>query len=186
MVIKQKIGPIQIALIIVGAVLYGLGSFATMGVAIGTVTLRPAAFISCAWGILFGPWVGGLSAAIGNTFISDILSGWFGIGGVGGFVGNFLMGFVPALLVRNARRWWEVGLWSAFSAVLCAACIAGWQVLVGIQPVFWPMFSIVCISNIPVNLIATPIVVLLLLDRVIKRNLYWKTPPPKPEKKSTA
>lgn len=179
---KQKFKPIHIALIIVGAVLYGLGSFATMGIAFGTVTLRPAAFISCAWGILFGPWVGGLAAAIGNTFISDILSGWFGIGGVGGFVGNFLMGFLPALLVRNARKWWQVGLWSGLSAVVCAACIAGWQVIMSIAPAFWPMFAAVCVSNIPVNVIATPIVVALLLDRVAKRGMYWKELPPKPDK----
>ena len=55
-----------ISLIIVGAVLYGVGCFATMNIAIGTVTFRPAAFIACAWGILFGPWIGGISAAIGN------------------------------------------------------------------------------------------------------------------------
>ena len=82
---KSQNKMVKIALIIVGAVLYGVGCFATMNIVIGTITFRPAAFISCAWGILFGPWVGGLAAAIGNTFISDVLSGWFGIGGVGGY-----------------------------------------------------------------------------------------------------
>jgi energy-coupling factor transport system substrate-specific component len=179
---KQKIKPIHIALIIIGAVLYGLGSFATMGIAIGTVTLRPAAFIACSWGILFGPWVGGFAAAIGNTFISDLLSGWFGIGGVGGFVGNFIMGFLPALLVRNPRKWLPVSFWSAISAVICGFCIAGWQVIVGIQPTIWLMWGVVMISNIPVNIIGTPIVVRLLIDRVDKRGLYWKNLPEKEPK----
>lgn len=163
----------KIALIIVGAVLYGVGCFATMNIVIGTITFRPAAFIACAWGILFGPWVGGLSAAIGNTFISDILSGWFGIGGVGGFVGNFIMGFLPALLVRNAKKWPTVALWSGVSAVICAACIAGWQQIMGINT-FVVMFLAVCGSNVPVNVIATPIATSLLIDRVKKRGLYWR------------
>lgn len=168
---KNKV--VKIALIIVGAVLYGVGSFATMGVAIGTVTFRPAAFIACAWGILFGPWVGGIAAAIGNTFISDVLSGWFGIGGVGGFVGNFIMGFLPGLLVLNPRKKIPVGLWSAASAVICAACIAGWQEIMSINK-FWPMFLAVNVSNIPVNLILTPIAVSLLIGRVQARGLYWR------------
>ena len=107
---KQKRSSVMtIALIIVGAVLYGVGCFATMNIVIGTITFRPAAFIACAWGILFGPWTGGLAAAIGNTFISDVLAGWFGIGGVGGFVGNFIMGFLPALLIRNAKKIPQIG-----------------------------------------------------------------------------
>lgn len=171
---KTQNPAVKIALVIVGAVLYGLSSWATMGIAIGTVTLRPAAFISCAWGILFGPWVGGLSAAIGNTFISDVLSGWFGIGGVGGFVGNFLMGFLPGFLVRDTKKWWLISLVSGASAVVCAACIALWQVIVKIN-VFWPPFLGVTVSNVPANMIGTPIVVALLIDRVKKRGLYWRS-----------
>ena len=178
---KKGVKPIDISLIIVGAVLYGLGSFATMGFAIGTVTLRPAAFIACAWGILFGPWIGGLAAAIGNTFISDILSGWFGIGGVGGFLGNFVMGFLPAFMAHNPRKWLPISIWSAISAVICGLLIAGWQVLVGIQPTIWLMWGIVVASNVPVNLVGTPIVVKLLLDRVVKRGLYWKELPEESE-----
>jgi len=162
-----------IALIIVGAVLYGVGCFATMSIAIGTVTFRPASFIACAWGILFGPWVGGLAAAIGNTFISDVLSGWFGIGGVGGFVGNFLMGCIPALLVRNVKKWPMISLWSGVSAILCAVCIAGWQQIMGIN-VFLPMFIAVAASDVPFNVVVTPIVVNALIKRVKKRGLYWK------------
>lgn len=169
----MKFKPIQIALIIIGAVLYGLGCVATMGIAIGFITIRPAAFIACTWGILFGPWVGGLAAAIGNTFISDVLSGWFGIGGVGGFVGNFMMGFLPALLIKNVRDWKQISFWSGISAVICAACIGGWMAFMKFAP-FWVLFSTVCVSNIPVNVICTPIAVKYLINRVEKRGLYWK------------
>lgn len=170
---KFQLKPLQISLIIIGAVLYGVGCFATMGIAIGFITLRPAAFIACAWGILFGPWVGGFAAAIGNTFISDILSGWFGIGGVGAFIGNFLMGWIPAILVRNAKSWKQISLWSGISAILCGACIGGWQQLMGFAP-FIATFGAVCLSNIPVNMVCTPIAVHYLLPRVQKRGLYWK------------
>ena len=170
---KKRNAVTTISLIIVGAVLYGVGCFATMNIAIGTVTFRPAAFIACAWGILFGPWVGGIAAAIGNTFISDVLSGWFGIGGVGGFLGNFIMGFLPAILVRDAKKWLPISIWSGIAAIICAVFIAGWQEIMSINK-FWPMFVAVCASNIPINVILTPIAVKLLLPRVQKRGLYWK------------
>ena len=170
---KSQNKMVKIALIIVGAVLYGVGCFATMNIVIGTITFRPAAFISCAWGILFGPWVGGLAAAIGNTFISDVLSGWFGIDGVGGFVGNFLMGFLPAILVRNPKKWWSISIWCAVASVACAVCIGGWQEIMNINK-FVPMFIAICACNTPINVILTPIAVKLLLPRVQKRGLYWK------------
>ena len=147
-----------IALIVVGAVLYGVGCFATMNIVIGTITFRPAAFISCAWGILFGPWVGGAAAAIGNTFISDVLSGWFGIGGVGGFVGNFIMGFLPGLLVRDPRKWLPISLWSCIASILCGICIGGWQQIMNINQ-FWVMCVAVWACNIPINVVLTPIAV---------------------------
>jgi hypothetical protein len=107
----QKFGTLEIALTIIGAVLYGLGAFSTMNLAIGFITLRPFAFIAVVWGVFFGPWVGGIAALIGNTFISDILAGWFGIGGVGGAVGNFMMAFIPGLLVAHPKNWhhWDAG-----------------------------------------------------------------------------
>lgn len=169
----MKFKPIQIALIIIGAVLYGLASFATMGLAIGFATLRPAAFIACTWGVLFGPWVGGLAAGIGNTFISDILSGWIGVGSVGGFLGNFAMGFIPGYFVKEAANWKQVSFWSGLSALVCAVLVGGWISLMGYSP-FWPLFTVVVISNLPVNIIATPIAVKYLLERVKKRGLYWK------------
>lgn len=179
---KKRSPAMTIALIIIGAVLYGVGCFATMNIVIGTITFRPAAFISCAWGILFGPWIGGAAAAIGNTFISDVLAGWFGIGGLGGFLGNFVMGFLPGLMVKNAKKWPPISIWSAIASVICAACIGAWQQIMGINK-FWPMFLAVCACNIPINVILTPIAVKLLLPRVIKRGLYWKEDPDAVEEK---
>ena len=38
------LSPVLLALIIVGAVLYGVGCFATMNIVIGTITFRPSSW----------------------------------------------------------------------------------------------------------------------------------------------
>jgi energy-coupling factor transport system substrate-specific component len=170
----QKFGTLEIALTIIGAVLYGLGAFSTMSWAIGFITLRPFAFIAVVWGVLFGPWVGGLAALIGNTFISDILAGWFGIGGVGGAVGNFLMAFIPGLLVSNPKNWKAIVLWGGIVGTLVTAVsVGGWIALMGFSP-FMTLFTSVLIADVPPNLILAPIVAGWLANRVQKRGLYWR------------
>jgi hypothetical protein len=170
----QKFGTLEIALTIIGAVLYGLGAFSTMNLAIGFITLRPFAFIAVIWGVLFGPWVGGLAALIGNTFISDILAGWFGIGGVGGAIGNFMMAFIPGLLVSHPKNWKSVALWGGIVGTLvCAFFVGGWIALMGFAP-FEVLFSTVLISDIPPNLILAPLLCIWLFPRVQKRGLYWR------------
>jgi energy-coupling factor transport system substrate-specific component len=169
----QKFGALEIALTIIGGVLYGLGAYSTMTWAVGFITLRPFAFIAVVWGVLFGPWVGGLAALIGNTFISDILAGWFGIGGVGGAVGNFLMAFIPGLLVSHPKNWKSVVLWAFVGTLVCALCVGGWIALMGFAP-FITLFSTVLISDIPPNLILAPIISSWLFKRVQARGLYWR------------
>jgi energy-coupling factor transport system substrate-specific component len=178
---KQKFGALEIALVIIGAVLYGLGAFSTMSWAIGFITLRPFAFIAVVWGVLFGPWVGGLAALIGNTFISDILAGWFGIGGVGGAIGNFMMAFIPGLLVPHPKNWKAVALWGGIvGTVVCAFFVGGWIALMGFAP-FWTLFTSVLIADIPPNLILAPIVSSWLFNRVQARGLYWRDRLEEPE-----
>jgi energy-coupling factor transport system substrate-specific component len=171
---RQKFGAMEIALTIIGAVLYGLGAFSTMSWAVGFITLRPFAFIAVVWGVLFGPWVGGLAALIGNTFISDILAGWFGIGGVGGAVGNFMMAFIPGLLVAHPKNWKAVALWGGIVGTLVVAlCVGGWIALMGFAP-FMTLFTTVLIADVPPNLIIAPIVAYWIFDRVKARGLYWR------------
>ncbi len=170
----QKFGSLEIALTIIGGVLYGLGAFSTMSWAIGFITLRPFAFIAVLWGVLFGPWVGGLAALIGNTFISDILAGWFGIGGVGGAIGNFLMAFIPGLLVSHPKNWKGIVLWGGIVGTLvCAVFVGGWIALMGFAP-FWTLFSSVLLADVPPNVILAPIVAAWIFKRVQARGLYWR------------
>ena len=83
------------------------------------------------------------------------------------------MGFLPGLMVRDPKKWLPISIWSAIAAIICGACIGGWQEIMQINK-FFPMFLAVCGSNIPVNVVLTPIAVKLLLPRVQKRGLYWK------------
>lgn len=171
---KQKFGTMEIALTVIGAVLYGLGAFSTMTWAIGFITLRPFAFIAVFWGVMFGPWVGGLAALIGNTFISDILAGWFGIGGVGGAIGNFMMAFIPGLLVAHPKNWKAIAWWGGIVGTLVVALfVGGWIALMGFAP-FMTLFTSVLIADIPPNLIIAPIVCYWLFDRIRARGLYWR------------
>jgi energy-coupling factor transport system substrate-specific component len=83
----------------IGAALYGVFSWATNIFplpAAGNVTFRPAVAVLIFFGVAYGPWVGLLAGAIGNT-LGDALSGW-------GFywnwsLGNGLMGMVPGLVM---------------------------------------------------------------------------------------
>jgi energy-coupling factor transport system substrate-specific component len=170
---RKKFGTIDIALTIIGGVIYGLAAFATMNWAIGFITLRPLVFVAPLWGILFGPWVGGLAGLIGNTFISDILAGWFGIGGVGGALGNFVLGFLPGLMVKDPKNWKSVILWSVVATLIAAVLIGGWIALMGYAP-FMTLFSSVLIADIPPNVIILPIASYYLIDRVRKMGLYWR------------
>ncbi len=187
----QKFAALDIALTIIGGVLYGLGAFSTMNLAIGFITLRPFAFIAVLWGVLFGPWVGGIAAVIGNTFISDILAGWFGIGGVGGAIGNFMMAFIPGLLVSHPKNWKAIALWGGIvGTIVCGIFVGGWIALMGFAP-FWTLFTSVLISDVPPNLILAPIISVWIFKRVQARGLYWRdrieeaeqagTPAPQPQ-----
>ncbi len=168
-----KFTTLDVALTIIGAVIYGLGCFATMGIAISFMTVRPASCIACVWGILFGPWVGGLAAGIGNTFISDVLAGWLGVGGVGGFVGNFVMGWMPGQFVKDPENMVQVIFWSGLSAVVCAAIVGAWISFLGYAP-FMTLFILITASDLTANVIGTPILVKLLYERVRRRGLYWR------------
>ncbi len=82
----------------IGAALYAVLSYGTNMLQIagsGNVSFRPAVAIPMFFGLAFGPIVGFLTGAIGNT-LSDFLSGYGFYGWWG--LGNGLMGLVPGLI----------------------------------------------------------------------------------------
>ena len=101
---------INVAMIGVGAALYALvGILTNMGLTapvVGVVKFWPAVIVPGVFAVLFGPWVGGTSAAIG-IFVSDMVQPGHGIvllsltvGCTSNFAGFFFIGFVSRMNLK--------------------------------------------------------------------------------------
>jgi uncharacterized membrane protein len=118
---------IDVAMIGVGAALYAIvGVLTNMGIVspvVGVVKFWPAVIIPAIFAVLFGPLVGGTSAAIG-IFVSDMIQPGHGIallsltvGCTSNFAGFYLIGFIS----RRKMKWITILLsLIAGSAVLTA------------------------------------------------------------------
>jgi hypothetical protein len=100
----------NVAMIGVGAALYALvGILTNMGLTapvVGVVKFWPAVVVPGVFAVLFGPWVGGISAAIG-IFVSDMVQPGHGIvllsltvGCTSNFVGFFFIGFISRMNLK--------------------------------------------------------------------------------------
>lgn len=94
-------GTRQVVYAAIGAALYGLLSWASNFIPLpsaGNVTFRPAIAVLVMFGSVFGPWVGFLAGALGNT-LGDALSPW------GLFwnwsLGNGLIGLISGLVANR-------------------------------------------------------------------------------------
>ncbi len=104
-----EVGTREVVMMAIGAVLYGIFSWATNVFqlpSVSFVALRPAVAIPIFMGLAFGPVVGFFSGAVGNI-IGDALTGW-GVFPVWD-LGNGLMGMIPGLIlawktVEDRRR----------------------------------------------------------------------------------
>jgi uncharacterized membrane protein len=105
---------IDISMIGVSAALYAIvGVLTNMGIVspvVGVVKFWPAVIVPGIFAVLFGPWVGGTSAAIG-IFVSDMVQPGHGIallsltvGCTSNFVGFFLIG----LISRRNMKWGDI------------------------------------------------------------------------------
>ena len=100
-----EVGTREVVMMAIGAVLYGIFSWATNVFqlpSVSFVSLRPAVAIPIFMGLAFGPVVGFFSGAVGNI-IGDALTGW-GVFPVWD-LGNGLMGMIPGLILAWAT--WE-------------------------------------------------------------------------------
>ncbi|MCZ2809464.1 MAG: ECF transporter S component [Candidatus Bathyarchaeota archaeon] len=102
---------IDVAMIGVSAALYAIvGVLTNMGIVspvVGVVKFWPAVIVPGIFAVLFGPWVGGTSAAIG-IFVSDMIQPGHGIallsltvGSTSNFAGFYLIG----LISRRNMKW---------------------------------------------------------------------------------
>jgi uncharacterized membrane protein len=94
----RKLRAFDVAIIALSAALYAVvGYLTSFGVSFGGVAFWPAAFVPAIFAVLFGPWEGGIGAAVG-IFIRDVvvigqplLS--FTVGVPANFVAFFLIGY---------------------------------------------------------------------------------------------
>lgn len=107
---------LDVAVIGVSAALYAIVGYLTnLGVVspvVGVVRFWPSVIVPAAFAVLFGPWVGGISAGIG-IFIADMVHPGHGIallsltvGVPSNFAGFFLVGF----LSRRNLKWRHIAL----------------------------------------------------------------------------
>jgi hypothetical protein len=127
---------IDIAMIGVSAALYSIfGVLTNMGLVapvVGVVKFWPAVIIPGVFAVLFGPWVGGIGAAIG-IFVSDMVQPGHGIpllsltvGCTSNFAGFYLVG----LFSRMKMKWRDIAnILVVGSAILVGMC--GYLFLVG-------------------------------------------------------
>ncbi len=126
-----QVGTREVVMMAIGAVLYGVFSWATNVFqlpSVSFVSLRPAVAIPIFMGLAFGPVVGFFSGLVGNI-LGDALTGW-GVYPVWD-LGNGLMGLIPGLLhawagadarVRVTKKvlMWVTGLMALFVVLTIA------------------------------------------------------------------
>lgn len=105
---------LDIAMIGVSAALYAIVGYLTnLGIVspgVGVVRFWPSVIVPATFAVLFGPWVGGTSAAIG-IFISDMVHPGHGIALLSLTVGvpsNFAGFFLIGLISRRKLQWRHV------------------------------------------------------------------------------
>jgi len=111
----------------------------------GITEFRPGAVVPVVFGLLFGP-AGAWGAAFGNL-INDFF-GTFGIGSVGGFVGNFFYGFLgykvwahmglasaqDDMKISSRKKVVNFILVSVLCSLACAVIVAWWLEVVRLLP----------------------------------------------------
>lgn len=166
-----------VVLAAVSSAITGLGFLLTAPVPLipGAIHWRILAFLPCIFGILFGPVLGFLSGAIGNTLWA-ILGGYFNPATpVFDLTGVGLTGLIPGLFVKPHECETTTGsiksaLVSLVSGMIMVVIVAVGFDLVGAAP-FIPATIFLILSDIPPIVIGTPIIVRALVPTMMRRGL---------------
>jgi energy-coupling factor transport system substrate-specific component len=177
---------VDVTVAALSAAIYGGSLAATGGIPIipGFTWLRPGNALAPLFGMLFG-LPGALGVSIGN-FIADALTGYLSIGSIGGFIGNFMIAYIPYKLVsdhsfRTPRSIIEYYIWGAFVGSIYVALYISWW-LDALMPVIglprelvWGWFAPwVIFNDAIVTTTITPILGYLLYQPIKMRGLYWR------------
>ncbi len=151
----------------------------------GITEVRPANVFPIIFGLMFGP-AGAWGSAIGNL-IGDLVGGTLGWGSIAGFVGNFMLGFIPYKMwgalgmvpksdmsqnTNSLNKLLAYIIITITSAAACAIIIAWYLDLVGLIP-FAFLAIVITLNNAIVELVVGPPLLLLLYPRVKRWGLIW-------------
>ncbi|MGC8948028.1 MAG: ECF transporter S component [Thermoprotei archaeon] len=170
-----------IAYIVMSSAVTAVGFLLTAPVPLipGAIHWRVLAFLPCVFGILFGPLIGFLSGAIGNTLWA-LLGGYFNPATpIFDLIGVGITGLLPGLLTRPEDSLSKKGLIkisaiSFISGLIMVPIVAVGFDLVGVAP-FGPAVILLAISDLPPILIGTPIVVRIIIPTLVRRGLIrWR------------
>ncbi len=152
----------------------------------GITEVRVANIFPMVFSLLFGP-AAAWGAAIGNL-IGDIFGGTFGLGSIFGFIGNFLLGYLPyamwttlkpiadgkrELAIGNWRSWVLYILLALISSAACGVVIAMWLEVLGLVP-YPVLVTIITVNDTFGSLIGG--LLLLAVYGVVRRQLrliWW-------------
>jgi len=98
---------LTVTLTVVNAALYAIGAYVTSYIESpwGIGQFRPAIVIPALFAILFGPWVGGVGAALGTLMASQLRYGQPILSLMSGTPANFLGFFILGKLLENKFNW---------------------------------------------------------------------------------
>jgi len=121
---------LDIAMTGVSAALYAIVGYLTnLGIVspvVGVVRFWPSVIVPAAFAVLFGPWVGGTSAAVG-IFISDMVHPGHGIALLSLTVGvpsNFAGFFLIGLISRRNMKWRHIVIALTVGSVVVIGMVA--------------------------------------------------------------
>jgi len=147
----------------------------------GVTSIRPGNAIPPVVSLLFGP-AAAWGSAFGNLIGFDVLGGALTIGSIGGFVGNFFLGYVPYKVWHRVFK--EPPHCKTLSSLLkfegivfmhagtVALIIPLWTELVGFVP-FTPLAFIIFWNEVINAAILGPILMALLYPRVRRAGWLW-------------
>ncbi len=170
-----------IAYMAVTSAITGVGFLLTAPIPLipGAIHWRVLAFLPCLFGVMFGPVIGFVSGALGNTLWA-IIGGYFNPATpVFDLIGVGLTGLIPGLFCRpedalSNRGRIKAAIISLISGVVMVPIVAVGFDLVGVAP-FVPAVIMLALSDLPPILIGTPIVMAAVVPSLLRRNLLrWR------------
>lgn len=164
----------QISLIVVCSAVTGVAFMAGAPFPFipGVIELRLASFLAGAFGILFGPIVGGISVYAGSL-IWQILAGYFTVASPFSTIGEIFAAVIPAYMVRDPEDTIQVLLWSTIGGLMMVLSCSAILHVFGVLPFDFAVY-LLGLADMPSIIIGTPILVKLVYRRVKAAGFAWR------------